>query len=112
MSCLVTRFQTNSPLTTLTASQNLPVLGGQSGYAGLGQPCIHHKADRLKGLGTDCLPHGTILTEILNFQMEDYCAKLASAEQTIAGRNRAQLSHPPKELMGTFMALPLYRPYI
>ena len=78
----------------------------------LGQQHIHHKADGLKRLGTDCLPYGTILTEILNLQMKDYCTKLAAVEQTIAGRNRAQLSHPLKELMDTFMALPLYRLYI
>lgn len=83
----------------------------------LGRPHTHAKiqfGDRgyWVELGTDCLPYGTILTEILNLQMEDYCAKLAAVEQAIAARNRAQLSQPLKELMDAFMGLPLYRLYI
>lgn len=80
----------------------------------LGRPDTHTKiqfGDRgyWVELNADCLPYGTILTEILNFQMEDYCAKLAAVEQAVAARNRAQLSRPLWELMDAFMGLPLYR---
>lgn len=83
----------------------------------LGRPDTHTKiqfGDRgyWVELGTNCLPYGTILTEILNLQMEDYCAKLAAVEQAITARNRAQLSQPLWELMDAFTALPLYRLYV
>ena len=83
----------------------------------LGRPDTHTKiqfGDRgyWVELNADCLPYGTILTEILNFQMEDYCAKLATVEQAVAARNRAQLSRPLWELMDAFTALPLYRLYV
>jgi len=34
--------------------------------------------------GTDCLPYGSILTEILNCSITDYCAKLSAVEQAVA----------------------------
>ena len=60
----------------------------------------------------DRLPYGTILTEILNFQMEHYCAKLAAVEQAIAAHAPEHLPDRLEALMSAFMKLPLYRLYI
>ena len=62
--------------------------------------------------GTDCLPYGSILTEILNCNITDYRAKLSAVEQAIAARNPEQLSERLEALMCAFMELPLYRLYI
>ena len=42
--------------------------------------------------GTDCLPYGSILTEILNCSITDYCAKLSAVEQAVAAQDQKQLS--------------------
>lgn len=38
---------------------------------------------------TDCLPYGSILTEILNCSITDYCAKLSAVEQSVAAVTRS-----------------------
>ena len=62
--------------------------------------------------GTDCLPYGSILTEILNCNIADYCAKLSAVEQAVAARDPEQLSERLEALVRAFMKLPLYRLYI
>ena len=61
---------------------------------------------------TDCLPYGSILTEILNCSITDYCAKLSAVEQSVAARDPEQLSERLEALVRAFMKLPLYRLYI
>ena len=62
--------------------------------------------------GTDCLPYGSILTEILNCSITDYCAKLSAVEQAVAACDPEQLSERLDALVRAFMKLPLYRLYI
>lgn len=62
--------------------------------------------------GTDCLPYGSILTEILNCSITDYCAKLSAVEQAVADRDPELLSERLEALACAFIELPLYRLYI
>lgn len=62
--------------------------------------------------GTDCLPYGSILTQILNCSITDYCAKLSAVEQAVAACDPEQLSEQLEALVRAFMKLPLYRLYI
>lgn len=62
--------------------------------------------------GSDCLPYGAILTEILNCSIADYTAKLSVVEQAVANKDPELLSERLEALMLAFMKLPLYRLYI
>lgn len=62
--------------------------------------------------GTDCLPYGSILTEILNYSITDYSTKLTAVEQAIAAQDPEQLSERLEALARAFIELPLYRLYI
>lgn len=62
--------------------------------------------------GTDCLPYGSILTEILNCSITDYCAKLSAVGQAVAARDSKQFSERLEALVRAFMKLPLYRLYV
>ena len=41
---------------------------------------------------SDCLPYGAILTEILNYNIADYNAKLSAVEQAVAAQDPGLLS--------------------
>lgn len=61
---------------------------------------------------SDGLPYGAVLTEILNYSITDYIAKLSAVEQAVADKDPEPLSEQLEALILTFMKLPLYRLYI